>query len=136
MLRSLLAPWQSHEGPDPELARTAIDASSITTRLDAPDSSDGRQNAAQESMRAMVGELKETEIVVAKTAVSLMSFYVMDALLIATPCSSYNALQSSSVKYLRRKTRFVIQTDSYCWFMCSLHCQRQSDGQDHGRRVM
>jgi len=134
-----IAPWQSHEGPDPELARTppAIDASPMATRLNVPDSSDGRQSAAQESMRTMIRELKETEAVVAKTAVSIVSFYVMRCI-----------VHRSTVQLLQRiviLVREVSETkDTFrdsdgffsCWFMCSLHCQRQSDGQDHGRCVM
>ncbi|KAG0697567.1 hypothetical protein DFH29DRAFT_1003625 [Suillus ampliporus] len=39
----------------------------MTSRFDAPDSSNGDQNVAQQSMRDMVEELKTTEAVVAKT---------------------------------------------------------------------
>ncbi|KAG2135261.1 hypothetical protein DEU56DRAFT_888131 [Suillus clintonianus] len=61
MFRSLLAPWQSHEEHAP--TAPAINITSGNT----PDSSNGSENAAQQSMRDMVEELKVTEKVVAKT---------------------------------------------------------------------
>lgn len=64
MFRSLLAPWQSYEDSEP------ASTNAITNRLDVPGSSHGGQSVAQGSMRDMVGELKTTETVVAKTAVS------------------------------------------------------------------
>lgn len=70
MFRSLLASWQSHEDLAPTLPAINVSGSSV------PDPSNGGERVAKQTMRDMVEELKVTETVVAKTIVSVVSFYV------------------------------------------------------------
>ncbi|KAG1732883.1 uncharacterized protein EDB91DRAFT_1150772 [Suillus paluster] len=69
MFRSLLqvASWQSHEELEPTPPGTNVTSSAMTRGFDAPDSGNGGQNVAQQSMQDMVEELKTTETVIAKT---------------------------------------------------------------------